>query len=241
MQKALSIFFGLGLISLGLLALAGTLFLPLIGFSFRFWELWRFWPITVLALGLLLAAIPLLSPGQRALGVLFILAFPILTNGAILFFASIFDVWGAWTFLWPLEVLSVAVGFLFASLFTRSIWLGIPTILIGLNGLVLAFCNTTGLWNWWAVLWAVEPLALGLSFLLISAKYRSAVLLALGLLFCGFASLAALGMSAIIFSSEWLFRIAWPMAFILLGGVLLALSLFRQPSATRTITPNNGA
>ena len=107
MQRTISIIFGLGLVCLGLLVLASNLFIPLIGFSMHWWEVWRLWPIVLLGAGLFLTAIPFLAPGRRGLGLLFIPAFPILTNGSILLFASLFNVWKIWTYAWPLEVLSL--------------------------------------------------------------------------------------------------------------------------------------
>jgi hypothetical protein len=177
---------------------------------------------------LFLAAIPFLSPTHRSLGVLFIPAFVVLTNGSILFIASLFNLWNVWTFLWPLEVLSVAAGFLFAALYTRWVWLAIPAILIGANGFVLAFCNTTGLWSWWSVLWTVEPLALGVSLLVIAIKTRLKAIGVVGLLFCAFAGIMA-SMMASIFLSAWrLFSFFWPVALIVTGFTLLVLGFSRN-------------
>ena len=47
--------------------------------------------VVLLAGGLFLAAIPFLAPRHRSLGMLFIPAFLILTNGSILFIASLFN------------------------------------------------------------------------------------------------------------------------------------------------------
>jgi len=238
MQRTISIIFGLGLVCLGLLVLASNLFIPLIGFSLYWWDAWRLWPVVLLGAGLLLAAIPFLNPGKRGLGFLFIPAFPILTNGSILMFASLFNQWDVWALLWPLEILSVAAGFLLAALFTRSVWLSVPAILIGANGLVLAFTNLTGLWHWWTVLWTVEPLALGLCFLLIGVKTHTRVVSLLGLVLCAFASMMAAMMAAILFSTWRLFNLIWPVALIVTGGILLILGVGRNILPPRDATPS---
>ena len=237
MQKTISIIFGLGLVCLGLLVLASNLVIPVLGFNLFWWDAWRLWPVVLLGAGLLLSAIPFLAPRYRGLGVMFIPAFVILTTGSILFFASLLNLWGIWSLLWPLEVLSLAAGFMFAALYARSIWLSLPAILIGANGLVLAFCNLTGLWHWWAVLWTVEPLALGLCFLLIGIKARAKAVSAIGLLFCAFAGVMATMMSAILFSTWRLFSFFWPFALIFTGGILLLLSLGRNILPNREAVP----
>jgi hypothetical protein len=242
MQRTFSIFFGVCLMALGLLVMGANLGLPMLGVDFHWWEAWRFWPMVILGLGALLTGLPFLFPRHRAMGILFIPALPILANGGILFFASLFDAWHAWAWLWPLEILSVAAGFLAAALYTQVSWLAIPAILIGANGLVLAFCNTTGLWNWWTVLWTIEPLSLGLCILLIWTKARSTALLVLGLLFCGFAMVAAAGMSTILFSTYRLFSLVWPLSLILVGGFVLLLGMGKHASQpAQPTTPNNGA
>jgi hypothetical protein len=238
MQRIISILFGLGLVCLGLLVLAFNLFAPLIGFSLDWWDAWRLWPVVLLGAGMFLAAIPFLAPGRRGLGVLFIPAFPILTTGSILLFASLFSQWDIWALLWPMEILSVAAGFLFAALCARSVWLGIPAILIGANGLVLAFCNLTGLWHWWIVLWTVEPLALGLCFLLLGVKSHTKALSVFGLLWCAFAGVMASMMSAILFSTWRLFSLFWPAALIVTGGILLILGVGRNILPPREVTPS---
>ncbi|NIV37763.1 MAG: hypothetical protein GWN58_52620, partial [Anaerolineae bacterium] len=63
--------------------------------------------------------------------------------------ASVFNVWSVWAWLWPMELISLAMGFLFAAIYMRLIWLIIPATIIGLNGMVFQFCAITGLWHWW--------------------------------------------------------------------------------------------
>ena len=48
--------------------------------------------------------------------------------------------WSLWAYLWPLEVISVAAGFILMAIFLKVPWLMIPASIIGLTGLVLQFC-----------------------------------------------------------------------------------------------------
>jgi hypothetical protein len=90
---------------------------------------------------------PLAVRGKRGLGALFIPGMPTLATGLILLLASVFRRWDVWAWLWPLEVLALAAGFLVAAIYTRVIELVIPAIIIGLNRLLLQFCTVTGLWE----------------------------------------------------------------------------------------------
>jgi hypothetical protein len=225
MQRSLSILFGVGLIAFGILCLVGNFALSWLGSPLYWWEFWRFWPLFIVGLGLLLSLAPVVGFRTPGLGILFIPGLPILTTGGILALNSLLNWWDLWAWLWPAEILSLALGFVLAAIFTRVIWFGIPAILIGANGLVLAFCNFTGLWEWWSVLWTVEPLALGLCFLLIAYATRSVAVGIIGGLFCSFAAMAFLGMTALLSFGGLFFQLIGPALIILLGVLLLAASL----------------
>ncbi len=231
MNKLVSVGAGISLILLGVIALAGNVLVSLFNPGLGWWDAWRMWPLIVLGVGALLTVLAIGALKQPGLGMLFIPAAPILATGGILLFASVFNQWGAWSVLWPLEVLAVAAGFILAAVFSRNAWLGIPAILIGLNGIVLAFCNTTGLWGAWSVLWTVEPLAVGLVLLLVAVKTRSLVVTIVGLSFCGFSFLAFTGMTALLAFDGLLFRVAGPALLIVLGGGLLLGGFLKRPSS----------
>src|SRR5512136_416868 len=99
-MRQLSILGGVGLIFLGGLLLTFTLLGPLVGLAVV-----QLWPLIVVGVGLACAAPPLLARGRPGLGGLFIPAVPILTTGVILLWASLFNAWGIWIWLWPMEVL----------------------------------------------------------------------------------------------------------------------------------------
>jgi hypothetical protein len=232
MQRTLSLLFGIALIAFGALCMLGNFAFSWLDISpLYWWQVWRLWPLFIVGIGALLVLAPIAGYRTPGLGVLFIPGSPILTTGGILLINSIFGWWDAWAWLWPLEILSLALGFVLAGLFTRVIWFGIPAILIGVNGLVLAFCNFTGLWGWWSVLWTVEPLALGLCFLLIAAATRSSVIAIIGALFCSFAIMAFLGMSSMFALGGWFFQLIGPAMIIVIGLILLAGSLLPRPAA----------
>ena len=231
MNKQFSAMVGIALILLGASALVFNLAMSMLGPNV--WQLliWRFWPLTVVGLGLALMLLPLLATGRRGLGALFIPGMPVLTTGGILLFTSVFHVWGAWEWLWPLEVLSLALGFLFAAIWMRSIWLLIPAIIVGANGVVFQFCTLTGLWGAWAVLWTIEPLAVGLAFLLIGAAKRLGGLFLAGTILCGLAGIGLVGMT-LVGPSWWLIRLAGPVVLICVGFLLFVWGI-----ASRRLSP----
>lgn len=234
MTRKASLVAGGVLVGTGLVALALTSLLPLLGLRvWRMLPLWRLWPLTVISVGLGFVLPPLLYRGRRGLGGLFIPGVPILVTGGILLFTSVLNWWSAWACLWPLEVLAVAGGFAFAGLWLRAIWLLIPAMIIGANGLLFQFCALTGSWQVWAVMWAIEPLSVGLSLLLIGAVRRTPGLMTAGVLLCSIGGVAIMGMSAIL-SATWLAGWLWavrlviPLSIILVGVLLLIWGLTQR-------------
>ena len=228
MRRRLSILAGATLILLGVVSLAFTLFVPLLGASVWAWAAWRLWPLIVVAAGLLLVAWPLFVRGKRGLGALFIPGVPALATGAILLYASALDAWQAWEWVWPLEVVALAAGFLLAAVYMRAMWLLLPAILVGVNGLVFQFCALTGRWDLWAVLWTVEPLSVGLAFLVVNLKQRSPGLFVVGLVLCVVAALGLIGVTA-VFPGWVLINALGPGILLFAGVVMLVHSLVRRP------------
>jgi hypothetical protein len=202
----------------------------MLGASVWMWGVWRLWPLLVVAGGLLFVVSPLLARGKRGLGGLFIPGVPILTTGGILLYASVLDAWQAWEWLWPLEIVAVALGFLLAAIYMRSIWLLFPAIVVGANGALLQFCALTGLWESWAVLWLAEPLAVGLAFLIVNLRRRSRGLFIAGMIMCVIAAMGLIGMTA-VFPRWVLINALGPAVLLLVGLLMLVNSLVRRPAA----------
>jgi hypothetical protein len=234
MGKRFSFLAGGTLILIGALSLAFTLVGPMFGASVWMWGAWRLWPLLVVAGGLLFVVSPLLARGRRGLGGLFIPGVPILTTGAILLYASVLDAWHAWEWLWPLEILAIAMGFLLASIYMRSIWLLFPAIVVGANGALLQFCALTGLWESWAVLWPAEPLAVGLAFLIVNLRRRSRGLFIAGLIMCVIAAMGLIGMTA-VFPRWVLINALGPAVLLLVGLLMLVNNLVRRPAAPEPV------
>jgi hypothetical protein len=228
MDRRVPVVAGVALIAVGFLALLLTVFLPLFGLPIGlFWPFrfaLRLWPLLVIGAGLLFVIPPLLVRGRPGLGGLFIPGMPVLATGCILLFASTFDLWSAWAWLWPLEVLSVALGFVFAGLYMGVIWLLIPAIIIGLNGLLFQFCAITGLWGIWAVAWNIEPLSVGLALLVVGAHERASGLVTAGLILCGVAGFGFVGMLFIL-GRGWVFRLMSALLLLAAGLGLLVWGL----------------
>jgi hypothetical protein len=201
MSKRSSILAGTALVLMGGLALIFTMVGSLLGLNVAGF-VWRLWPTIVVGVGLLFVVPPFLVRGNRGLGGLFIPGFPVLTTGALLLLASVLDGWAIWRWLWPTEILSLAMGFLFAAIYMRVIWLIIPAMIIGLNGMAFQFCAITGLWRWWSVLWVVEPLSVGLALLAAGVSQRVSGLKMAGLILCGMAAVCLMLMLTIL--GAWL-------------------------------------
>jgi hypothetical protein len=240
MNQRISTATGLILIAAGVIALAGSFLGAVFGF-----KLWHLWPLTVIAAGVLVITPALFNAnranGKNRRGWLYIPGLPILTTGAILLFASVFQGWEVWSWLWPLEVIAVALGLLLGGLTLRAPGLFVPAIIIGANGMVLQFCALTGWWEAWAVLWSVEPVAVGLALLALNTRTKSTALMTVGLVLC---AIGALGfMQSLVWVSfrtlrplRWLGRWIMPLILMLIGGMLVGWNVIGKPASAQPTT-----
>ena len=221
MQKKASLLIGVTLILLGILALAGNLLIRAAGSGFMLG--FRAWPIFVVGAGLLFCLPPFLFPAAARPERVVHPRHPDPDHGSAAVHRQRDRQLVHLGHLWPLEVLSVAAAFVLMAIFLKVPWLMIPASIIGFTGLVLQFCALTGWWSSWAVLWTVEPFAVGLPLLLIGiAKKIEGVKLA-GIILCGLAGLAFAAMSSFLVTSLWITRLIGP-ALVLGLGILLILS-----------------
>lgn len=222
MQKQTSLLFGITLMLLGVLALAGTLVARASGdLSLGI----RAWPLFIIGAGLLFCIPPLIYK-VRGLGGLFIPGLPILTTGLLLFAASILDRWSLWGQWWPLEVIGLALGFVLAAIFLRVIWLHIPASILGLTGLALLFSSLTGMWASWTALWTVVPFSVGLPLLLIGSIRKLYGVRLAGIILVGFAGLAFAAVSSLLTLLGWEIPLIGALLVLLIGGYLIVSSLF---------------
>lgn len=240
MNKRLLNLIGMGLILVGALSLVFNLAVPWLGPMLAVWAVGLLWPLAIISTGAICLGTPFLRHDRRALGSLSIIfGMLTLTTGGVLFMANLFNDWDIWTWLWPVNILGLALGFFVAAAYSRSIWLVVPAVIIGMTGLVLQFCAYTGMWAAWAVIWPVEPLAVGLALLIVAVKKHSK-----GLFIAGFSlwGVAGIGWISVLLSAAvpgsklGLLNLVGPVLFIAGGGLLLVWNVFR-----RLLAPNIGA
>jgi hypothetical protein len=225
MERKHLILLGAALILLGSLSLLLVGVAKVVGFHPGA-LLWRFWPLSITAVGLGLVIPPFLVRGNRALGALFIPGMPVLTTGGLLLIASVLNSWGLWGWMWPMLVISLSLGFLFAAIWMRLIWLAIPAIILGLNGMVFQFCAITHLWHWWSVLWVIEPLAVGLALLTVGAVQGITGLRIAGLVLGGLAA-AGFMLMLVVLGAWWPFGLLGPVSLLVAGLAVLGWALLK--------------
>lgn len=230
MEKRTSLLFGITLIVLAVLALAGNLLLRLGGNVVSVSG--QAWPLIVIGAGLLFCLPPFIFSKVPGLGGLFIPGVPVLTTGLLLFTASMSNNWSIWAYWWPMEIIGAAVGFVMAAIFLRVVWLAIPASIIGINGLILQFCALTGLWEAWAVLWTLEFAGVGLPLLFIGITHKIDGVRLAGIILCSIAAVGFAAMSTLLASSMWVFGVIGSGLILLLGVYLILSAILKKPAAS---------
>jgi hypothetical protein len=164
-ERLFNLIAGVTLLTIGVIALAGNIFLTT--------KAWKLWPVIIVLAGIGLTISGFFGIWRHGFGSFFIPGIPVLMTGAILLYASLTGHWDVWSVAWTLEILALSLGFALAAFFMRVPGLAIPAFIVGINGLMLAFCAITGLWQSWAILWPIEFLAVGLGLLVLGMVNHS--------------------------------------------------------------------
>jgi hypothetical protein len=225
-RSSSSLIAGLILIGLGVLAL----FITLSGRELWYFS-WRWWPMVIIAFGALLALLPIFIR-QRWLGLLYVIATPIVATGIMLLISMTSGQWFLWARWWPIGVLSVALGFLIAALYAREAWLLVPAIFFGVNGGLFLFNMWYGQWYLWKVLWIAQPLALGLALLLVGVIKHSGVTLGFGIALSGMSIFFSALMTPIFYDTARLTGSMGALTLVAIGGALLLWNVRRAPKTT---------
>jgi hypothetical protein len=219
---------GATLLTIGVIALAGNIFLAT--------KAWKLWPMIIVLVGIGFTISGFLGISRRGFGSFFIPGIPVLTTGGILLYTSLTSQWDVWAVAWTLEVLGLALGFALAAIFMRVPGLAIPAFIIGINGIMLAFCTVTGLWQSWAILWPIEFLSVGLGLLVLGIANNSAgVKMAASILFTiaggGFFITAFIS----TFNTNGILKFAVPIMLLITGVLLTGTFLLHKSPETPTV------
>jgi len=228
-ERLFNLIAGVTLLAIGVIALAGNVFLAT--------KAWKLWPVIIVLAGVGLTIPGFFGISHRGFGSFFIPGIPVLTTGGILLYASLTNHWNVWAIAWTLEILALALGFALAAIFMRVPALAIPAFIIGVNGVMLAFCAVTGLWQSWAILWPIEFLSVGLGLLTLGIANNSAgVKTAASILFTiaggGFFITAFMS----IFNNNAILKFAVPIMLLVTGVLLTATFLLHRTPETPTIS-----
>ncbi|MCP5096888.1 MAG: hypothetical protein GY943_15160 [Chloroflexi bacterium] len=227
MKKRTTNMGGLYLIFFGGLLLLHTTILPLFGVNTGLWQLW---PLLVTGAGMMFVMAPFTTRENRGLGALFIPGFPIVMTSALLLVGSLFHWWNVWATFWPLVVVALSAGFIMNAIYSKNVWLFIPGIIIGVNGLLFQFFAITGWWHLWSVAWTAEPLAVGLALLFTGSLANQSGVFRAGMIVTAVAGVA-FGLMTIIFAS-WAGTVG-ALLLIVAGGSMLV----RRGKAEPTYLP----
>jgi hypothetical protein len=232
MNRSNSLIAGSVLIALGAIALFFTLS------GVNLWTVsWRWWPTIIIGFGMVLALLPIFIR-KRWMGLVYIVAAPIIATGVMLLISMTSGQWFLWARWWPIEVLSIALGFAVAALYAREAWLAVPAIFFGVNGGVFLFNMLVGQWYLWKVLWILQPLSLGLALLFVGVVKHSSVTFGFGAVLSVMSAFLAAVMAPIFRDTAQFAGSLGALTLVTLGVALLLWNVKRAPKATAIIPTN---
>jgi hypothetical protein len=136
---------------------------------------------------------------------------------------------GLWQ--WPYIIIGVGAIFMLMAVLVRIAPLMIPGVIIAGTGLVLYWQNITGNWQSWSYTWAITPILVGIGILLAGLLNPAMRPAAKG----GWITLTA-GLAAFLFfwsafTGGWrVLTLAWPVALVVIGALILLNGLRRRRS-----------
>ncbi len=227
MQRSSSSFIaGSILIGLGVLALVITLS------GIDLWTVsWRWWPTVIITCGTLIVLLPVFIR-KRWMGLLYVVAAPIMATGIMLLISTTSGQWFWWVRWWPIGVLSAALGFVLAAIYSRSVWLMVPAIVLGVNGGLFLFNMWYGQWYLWKVLWILQPLSLGLALLLVGVVKHSGVTFGFGIAFSVISIFFAALLTPIFYDTAWLTGSMGALTLMAIGLAFLFWNAHHAPKTT---------
>ena len=130
----------------------------------------------------------------------------IFVNMVLIWLGGIFGV-KVWGHAWPLEI--IAAGILLSGLMAAlaNPWLLVPAGILMGNGLLFSFFTLTGWWSLWTILWPLEPLLVGVSFVAPFWLFRQGKR---GAWLARRIGIALVGLAVVIFLFSVLFGIVLP-------------------------------
>lgn len=136
-----------------------------------------------------------------------------------------------WQGLWPFIVLIAGLAFWLPLLVwwkkrQKLVGLVVPGTIIVFNGLLLFYQNVTGNWESWAYVWTLEPVAVGLSLLMLYALWERSPALLTAAAIVGGVGLALFLIFASIFGG-WI-QFLGPVVLIVIGLLLLIHSVLNR-------------
>ena len=121
---------------------------------------------------------------------------------------------------WPYQIIGVGLLLAVVGLLTWTPGLMVPASIVSGIGCLLYYQNMTGYWESWAYAWALIPGFVGIGLILLGMMERKRGPI-IGGLWCIFSALILFGIFGWALGGIQLAGIAWPVALILIGLLLL--------------------
>ncbi len=133
---------------------------------------------------------------------------------------------------WPSIIWGMGALFLLVALISNIGPLAIPGTILGGLGLILAWQNLTGAWDFWAFTWPLIPAFVGIGLFLAFLRSRTMRIVGLSMLIW---SLVAFALFGIFFAGHGTLVYLWPAILILAGIVVLFQAFLARPGIRKQV------